>query len=228
MITKPILATFTVLCLVSTACIFVVHDGDCDGDHWHSSSMTTPGSRVEASETRTVAAFQRIELGGSIDLDVEIGGDAAAAPELVVRADDNLIGMLETVSNGGTLTVRWQKNDQRPDPRVPPRVHVRTSSLERLSSAGSGSANVHGLTGGTFSAQLAGSGDLSLKGRVERLNVTLSGSGDVDAFGLETVEARVTCSGSGDVRVQASERVDVASSGSGDVIYRGNPKTVER
>jgi hypothetical protein len=149
-------------------------------------------------------------------------------PELVVRADDNLIGLLETESTGGTLVVRWKKTDQQPDPRVQPRVRVRVPVLERLSLTGSGDATVRGLTGGTFGVQLAGSGDVTLKGRVERLNVTVSGSGDVDAFGLDSVEARVTLSGSGDVRVKASERVDVASSGSGNVTYRGNPKQVER
>jgi hypothetical protein len=226
--TKYILAPLLALALVTPACIFVVHDGDCDVDHWHSSAKTTPGSRVEASETRTVAAFQRIELSGSIDLEAEIGGDASAAPEVVVRADDNLIGLLETESNGGTLVVRWKKSDLRPDPRVEPRVRVRVPVLERLSLTGSGDATVRGLSGGTFGAQLAGSGDVTLKGRVERLNITVSGSGDVDAFGLDSVEARVTCSGSGDVRVKASDRVDAAVSGSGDVRYRGNPKTVER
>jgi hypothetical protein len=224
---KYVPAALVAFAFVTSSCIFVVHDGECDVHTWHESN-TTPGSHVEVSETRTISTFQRIEVAGGIDVDVDVGGDAAAAPKVDVRADDNLVKMLRTDVKDGVLVVEWDDTGSRPEPKIPPRVRVQVGALEGVSVTGSGDATVRGLTGPAFQAVVAGSGDVTLKGRVERVSVTVSGSGDVDAYGLEAKEARATCAGSGDVNVSASERVDATVTGSGYVNYRGNPKDVQR
>lgn len=69
----------------------------------------------------------------------------------------------------------------------------------------------------------SGSGNYKLSGLAEVFDITISGSGDMRAFDLETLKCDISISGSGDCEVNAVNELDVRISGSGDVCYRGNP-----
>jgi hypothetical protein len=62
---------------------------------------TVEGSGVEASEQRDVEAFREIELDGSADVTVTIGGP----PSVTVTTDDNLLERV-TAEVGGRPLVR--------------------------------------------------------------------------------------------------------------------------
>ncbi len=64
---------------------------------------------------------------------------------------------------------------------------------------------------------LSGSGDVSARGSTRSLQVDVSGSGDADLAALATVDADVRISGSGDVRVGPTGKATLDLSGSGDV-----------
>ena len=78
-------------------------------------------------------------------------------------------------------------------------------------------------TAGSLTSVLSGEGTVVLSGESTEHEVTLSGSGGMSAFELATEDTAVTLSGTGVVRVAASEQLNVNITGSGDVIYRGNP-----
>ncbi len=64
---------------------------------------------------------------------------------------------------------------------------------------------------------LSGSGDVTARGVARTVQVDVSGSGDVDLAALNTVDADVQVSGSGDVRIGPTGKAVVDISGSGDV-----------
>ena len=72
-----------------------------------------------------------------------------------------------------------------------------------------------------------GSGDLKIKGKAANFVANISGSGDVNAYGLTAVNVSVKCNGSGDVVVQAVEKVQAQLNGSGDLTYYGSPEYVD-
>jgi hypothetical protein len=93
----------------------------------------------------------------------------------------------------------------------------------RLASTGSGDITARGLHAQTLEITTTGSGDLHVAGTSDRMQVTSSGSGDIDARALAAADVEAHTSGSGDLEVQASQRASVDTTGSGDIVVRGNP-----
>jgi hypothetical protein len=97
-----------------------------------------------------------------------------------------------------------------------------------LASTGSGSVKLSNLTLSSLSANISGSGDVTISGTSEGSVVVLTGSGAYDGSGLRTRHTTVTSTGSGQARVNAADDLDVTLSGSGEVIYSGAPAQVHR
>ena len=72
-----------------------------------------------------------------------------------------------------------------------------------------------------------GSGDIKLKGKAAKFVAQISGSGDINAYGLTVAEAQVKCNGSGDAVITAVEKIKAQLNGSGDLTYYGSPEYVD-
>jgi len=86
--------------------------------------------------------------------------------------------------------------------------------------AGSGKAE---LDAEYFSAIVSGAGNLELSGKADIAELSISGTGTLNAFELETRDATVNLSGSGTVRMGVSENLHISASGAGSVEYKGTP-----
>lgn len=75
-------------------------------------------------------------------------------------------------------------------------------------------------------SSISGSGDMTLSGKADNSTVSVVGSGDFRAHNLLTVNSTVRLSGSGDATINASEKVDAAVHGSGDIHYTGSAKNI--
>lgn len=210
--------------LAIAGCIFVV-DGDghvrhgrhIDDGNWG----LTEGSGISKTETRTVTDFRRIVVEGSADLTVRVG----EATSVSVTGDDNLVAFVTTDVRDGSLVIGMKPGSY--STRVDLRVAITTPGLDAVSIQGSSDAELSGISGESFSAQILGSGDVRASGKVDRLEAAVSGSGDLRLDGLESREARVGISGSGDVEVWTTESLVASISGSGDVRYRGDAKVTK-
>lgn len=205
----------------------------------HAERLT--GSGTLATEPRSVPAFQAVLLKGSIDVQVR----QAAVQKVEVKADDNLVPIVETtvVDRGGvpTLEVTTRRGTQFSS-RNKLLVVVEVPTLQSLALSGNGDAVVEGIrTPGQFQALISGSGDMRLTqveaaalvvrisgsgdvvatGRAPSLNVSISGSGDVVTRDLQADDVKVKIAGSGDARVRADKTLEVSIAGSGDVAYAG-------
>lgn len=194
------------------------------------------GSGVQTSETRTVAAFDRIELGGDYQVVVRVGAEQAIA----LAGDDNLLPLVRTDVRDGTLHI---ESDEDLAPRREIRIEIGVPSLRGIHSGGSSDVAVRSVRSRTFDAQVSGSSELAASGDFGDLTTSISGSGEIRMDGtadeidgrvsgsgeLHLVEvraraARIHVSGSGGATVNVAERLDAEISGSGEVRYAGSPE----
>lgn len=207
---------------------------------WFGGKAAVTGSGTIASQVRAVADFQAIKVSGPFKVTVRQTGREA----LELRADDNLLPLLETVVEPAagirTLHLRWKRGETIRT-RTTPSVTIEVAQLTALTSQGSGDIAVEGLktprlalsVSGSGDARLAdltterldlsvaGSGDVRAAGVADQLKVSVAGSGDIRALDLKAGEVAVSIAGSGDVAVHAEKTLDVSIAGSGDVVYRG-------
>ena len=73
-------------------------------------------------------------------------------------------------------------------------------------------------------ANITGSGDIELEGSANDFVCKVTGSGDISAFNFECERVKATIIGSGDIQVYATEELQANIPGAGDIEYRGNPK----
>ena len=211
----PWIAAIAALCVV--AGVLLGRAGVFGGG---SSSPANEGSGVAAIQTRTVAAFHRVDLAGASNVSVTVGG----ARRVVVRADDNLIRRVTTSVRNGTLVVGTTGSFRT---NVPMSVDVTVPALDALTLSGSGLVRVANVAGPALTVRLPGSGLLRASGAVQRLDVTLAGSGDAQLDGLVARDVHAVVSGSGRILVHATRSLDATVSGSGVVDYAGNPPHVK-
>lgn len=205
-----------------------------------SGRAATVGSGTLATQLRSLEAFDAIRIAGSFKVRVRQTGRETVE----VRADDNLLPLIETVVEADgptrTLHLRWKRGETiRTRHEVSMVVEVarleavashgsgdvtieplKTPALA-LSLAGSGDAVVNDLAADSLALSLAGSGDVRASGRAARVKVSVAGSGDVQAADLKADDVSVQIAGSGDVSVHAAKTLAVSIAGSGDVVYGG-------
>jgi hypothetical protein len=120
----------------------------------------------------------------------------------------------------------------------------RTAGKVRLRIQGSGDLKMEALTGisdlevevigsgdavcdnaqvsGSTRLQVTGSGDIKVAGRTERLEVMVTGSGDVQANDLRATRSKVTIQGSGDCYVNSDAATEQVINGTGKVHPSGS------
>jgi hypothetical protein len=100
-------------------------------------------------------------------------------------------------------------------------------SKASLSFSGSGALDST-VKAETLDLRCTGSGALRLSGKADRAEIAVSGSADIGARDLAVQEARVEISGSGKVELWAVESLDADISGSGSIKYWGSPSVSQR
>jgi hypothetical protein len=199
---------------------------------------------ARASRTFQVGAFDKIDLAGSPDVIVAVGGQPS------VRAEGEAADLerLEIAVVDGELRVSmrpgsssgWNWGSHRGII-----VHVTVPSLQAAAIRGSGDINIDRVQSPAFAATVSGSGDLDVGqlrvagnasfnvsgsggiragGGAQRTNASLNGSGDLSLAGFETTDATISLIGSGDVALRATGTAAVQLTGSGDVTIAGGAR----
>ncbi len=207
---------------------------------WSWGGEQVQGSGRIVKQARQVSGFTGLSLAVPGRVELRIGDSEG----VTIEADDNLLPLLETVVDGGTLRIRPSKRNLNLQSKSI-RIVVQARSIERLSLGGSGSIeadplrarridldlggsgriNLKGVDAETVSVSLGGSGDVQVGGGTAgKVSVSIGGSGDVDMGRVQATTASVSLAGSGDATVWPRERLSVSMAGSGDVHYYGDPQ----
>jgi hypothetical protein len=181
----------------------------------------TLGSGTPASETRSVDSFTRVELAGSNNVTIKVGEPQS----VIVHADDNLMRKVTTAVHEGTLVVGNSNGSF--TPRSPMWVAITTPAIDGLTLSGSGNIDVSGVATPNLSVNLPGSGNIRASGRADELDVSIPGSGTAQLRALTARDVQTTVDGSGEITITATSSLSAVISGSGAVIYGGNPGHVQ-
>ncbi|MBS1576420.1 MAG: DUF2807 domain-containing protein [Bacteroidetes bacterium] len=191
------------------------------------------------TEQRSVTGFSGVETHGSIDIEVSQGDY-----KVVVESDENIIPEIVTEIENGRLIVHF-KEGFNSFSYSSARVYVTAPSLNALEVHGSGNMDSKGTISNNDKMEIVvsgsgdinadihspivtsetnGSGNITLAGETKDFSSSISGSGDVHAFGLKAENVKTSTHGSGNTEVYASVKLDSGIFGSGDVDYKGSPQ----
>lgn len=201
------------------------------------------------TQDRHLTGFKGVDLQGSFDVYIIQGANESVK----VEAPGDIMERIKTEVSGGVLKIYnkgnssdWNLNLFGSHKKV--LIYVVAKDLNAITVSGSGDVYFkNGITTPSLKLRVSGSGDVNGKVQVKELETSVSGSGDVRVTGsaassdvhvsgsgdfrggdLITVSTAVRVSGSGDASVNASTKIDASVSGSGDVHYSGNPKSVSK
>jgi hypothetical protein len=203
------------------------------------------GERVQGKgnlkkQSRELGHFTGVSfsLPGSVELRI------GATEGVTIETDDNLLPLIETTIENGTLKIRPAKRNMNLEPRTL-KIVVQAKEVDRIALGGSGSIDSDALRGARLQFDLGGSGSINLKGIegesvsvtvggsgnlktgggwANKLSVSIGGSGDVQLGQVKANDASVSVAGSGQATVWARDSLSVTIAGSGDVSYYGDPK----
>ena len=173
------------------------------------------GSGVAGSATRDVGGYSMIEMRGVARLEVTIG----PAQPVEITGDDNIVPLVETVVDNGTLVVR---DTTLIHPTLPLVVKVTVPDVSRLLIVSAADAVITGVNNAALTIDISGVGRVSVSGQTQSLTVNVTGTGHLSAEDL-TAAATVFLAGTGRVDVTAVNTLDVTIIGAGLVTYAGSP-----
>jgi hypothetical protein len=197
--------------LALTAC------GDSDHESGHEE-----GGAVR-TETRPLGAFDSISMLGAARLDITVG----PAQSVVVEGRERSVGRVTTEVRDNTLYIETRRKDwfvSSGSRRLTLKIAVPRLAALRLE--GGNDVRLTGFDGGSSSINATGAAHIEADGRLDKLNVHMSGAGHADLSRLSANVANVTVDGVGSVIVHPQESLDATMNGVGAILYTGNPRRV--
>jgi len=179
------------------------------------------GSGTAKTEQRTVAAFSKVSVDGSMQADITAG----TAQIVELKGDDNIVPLITTDVASDELRISPKQSIS---PKLDLTARIAVPRLVAFDLSGSTSAAIHGVASDAFAISTSGSTHVTAAGTTKRIEIRVSGSSSVDAFELHAEDSRIDISGSADVDVFATGVLDVHISGSGHVRYAGSPREVHK
>lgn len=193
-------------------------------------------SVLQAQQTKYLENFTGINAGDDLSIIITQGDTNS----FTVNAPDNMLPQIKTTVENNTLSIITEGNiKNQEDISITITVkklasiisegaaNIKSSNeliCDKLTIETNGSGDINLLTkANEINASTNGSGNMMLKGSTQKLTATTSGSGDINATNLEAKKVNAKTSGSGEAKVFVLESLTANISGSGDIIYKGNP-----
>jgi len=168
----------------------------CD---WHSNHYIAGHGDVVDMEV-SVPPFTGISVSGQCDVQVEV----ADTQFVELSAQSQILDVLTYEVRGGVLNIGVRDGYSiNTDKGISASIIMR--EVDFISITGAGSYVLEGS-------------------RQSRLDIVITGSGNVDALDLPVEDCSIEISGAGDCQVNVIESLDVSISGVGNVYYSGAPE----
>jgi hypothetical protein len=176
-----------------------------------------------ATQTRDVGEFHAIELDSStpIAIDVQVG----PAIHVEISGDADVVARIETRVRDGRLVVGTRDELH---PQTKTRVTMTVPRLDALAITGIGAIDATGVAAPSFAVSIGGTGSIKLAGVSSGAAYQIGGTGDIDAKDLSLKTASVAMEGTGHLALTASDAVQIAVEGVGNVEVFGHPKSVTK
>lgn len=194
------------------------------------------GSGNIVTEKRQTGNFSGVSVGGAFEVELKTG----PVVEVIVEADDNVIGLIETKVNGDVLSVHTENNTNINNAHT--KIFITAPSLRLVKSSGasdvklvnelknsdklsfrvSGAGSIKGqVDAPEIFADISGAGNIEIAGRTKDYKAEISGSGSLKTGDLQSETTEVSVSGAGNAHVHASVKLRIKASGAGTIYYKG-------
>ncbi len=200
------------------------------------------------------AEHYKLEIEDFETLEIRIPGSiewSSGPASGTIDCSGAIMEIFEAEQNGKKLTLQW-KNNGNPDWKFGNgkiKIRLNSEMLKKVTVSGSAdllfksinkvpqfSLNISGS--GDYSGNIecsenavfniSGSGNIVAAGKCKSMQLSIAGSGDFQGADLKSDIAKISISGSGDAKIHAENELDVSISGSGKIIYSGNPAKVKQ
>lgn len=195
------------------------------------------GNGKVKEEAREVAEFHAIAVGAGVQATVTLGAKASVK----VEADENLLPLVRTRVEGGTLVVDAKENL---NPTKPVKLTVVATKIDSAEASGGAKVTTPASPGTKFSAKASGGARLEVSGiasdecaidtsggahatfagKAKKVLVGASGGSHLDASALPAESARIDASGAAHVDLDVSGEATGSASGAARVKFKGKPQ----
>lgn len=179
------------------------------------------GSGNVQTEKRIVDNFKSVEVGGVFVVEITAQKDFSVE----VEADDNLLPLIKTESNGETLKI---ETEQRFSSKRSIKVRISAPDIENLHISGASKISVTNLNNSAFRVDSSGASKIKVEGASEKFTVDMSGASKLEAENFKAEKVSVDASGASCATVSVLEDLKVDLSGASKVVYYGNPASLEK
>ena len=227
---------FGIFLLIATA---VFSFTSCESDKLDS----IRGSGPVYAETRDLPIHRDISI--AIPADVFIY--QSQVKEVTIEAQANILEVIETHVQDSELEIKLKKRVEL-GTYEPIKVYISSAMFNTIHLSGtvnlysetpivtdvldvsiSGTGEVDILvTANMVKASISGNGKMWLDGKTISEVLTISGTGNIYAFGLLTESSDISISGTGNAEISVKDHLKADISGSGNIYYRGYPSIDSR
>ena len=195
---------------------------------------------AQQRQSRPLAGFNAIEVGGGVDLVLRKGDtfavDVVASEDVAARIVTEVVDKTLRIGrksnffhwgDGGTVYVTMPalaSLDASGGSDVKTEGRFASDDLRLVASGGSDLTI--DVEAGVLSVQASGGSDVRLSGSARSARVQSSGGSDLNASGLTADEAEVNSSGGSDLAIGVRQKIVGDASGGSDVTYTGTPASV--
>jgi hypothetical protein len=230
-IEKPQVIIYTTLLILLALIALVLSMSGCVNER-------IEGNHDLITQERDAQPFSEVISSGSFSIKIIPSSET----RIEVKGESNILPHLNTFSNGTTLTIQYNDGYNIHE-HYPVEVFLYTPLLQAVRLSGSGmvecgsynSANVYlnisgsGGISGNFETEkldvvISGSGNMTLSGFAANTSFNISGSGNINSQLLEQEYCNAGISGSGNAIAWVTNTLTATISGSGSVFYLGDPE----
>lgn len=200
-----------VLLLVAFVLLF-----SCDEEN----GVCITGSGIINDYELSVDTFRNVSLSGPFNLRITQDNKQ----KLVVTADTEVYEEMKIEVKGETLEVGFKRNVNcyRADSNV--WVNITVPDIDEVFISGTSEIVSEGdISLDALQITVSGVAEISLSGESNEQEISVSGTVNVNNFGLYSENVVIEVSGTGDFEVYAAELLDITVSGAATIKYKGTP-----
>lgn len=171
------------------------------------------------SEIRAIEDFNRIDVSGNFDVEVQVGEPL----KIEILAESNLMKYIKTKVRNNTLYIMTKENLR---PRDDLKIIISVAKLEAIECSGVNDVIAQGVSSDKFEIDLSGAASIKISGNANRLYIDVSGAADLLAKELITEDIRIDVSGAANAEIHASNSCDANVSGAGYIELYGSAQDV--
>lgn len=210
-------------------------------------SSLTRGNGNLTTEKRNLTQFVKLNVGDRIKVNITQGTEDE---NLEIKAEDNIIKNIKTEVKGDTLYINFEKYGLFALDTISPtkdvNINLKYKDLQNIDLSGEitlmttnkirtenlimNLSGVSTVTSELFVNSLnlnsSGSGTIQLTGSAAKVDLKITGSGNLDSKDLDSKDVKVDISGVGNAKLRADDSLDVNVTGAGSLEYVGNPKKI--